>query len=326
VVSVIIATRNRCGLLQKALAALTQQTCAPGSLEIIVADNGSTDRTREVVEAYARAVPVRYLSVPDLGKSHAINAGLAAATGDVIALTDDDVVPDSGWIDAIGEAFAREDCDFVAGRVIPLWEVEPPAWLAPALHGVLAVSDNGDEPRRLDISENTHIMPVGANMAARAGVFKRLGGLRTDLGKLEGTLRTGEDHEFYLRLLHAGCRGFYEPRALVQHFVPESRLNRAYFRRWLFQNGQIVARLEMAYPRRATRLFRVPRYLWRTAAQDAGRWLSAAVRGNTANGFAAAMRMMWFAGYLRAAWFGSSPVAESGLCVNESRSSLRTSA
>jgi len=326
VVSVIIATRNRCELLHKLLYALTQQTCAHSSLEIIVADNGSTDRTREVVEGHARTVRVRYLSVPDLGKSHAINAGLAAATGDVIALTDDDVLPAAGWVDAIGDAFAREDCDFVAGRVIPLWEVEPPDWLSPALHGVLAVRDNGIEPRWLNIGENTHIMPIGANMAVRADVFKRLGGLRTDLGKLEGTLRTGEDHEFYLRLLHAGCRGFYEPRAVVQHFVPESRLNRAYFRRWLFQNGQIVARLEVTYPRRATRLLRVPRYLWRAAAQDAGRWTAATIRGNYTNGFAAAMRMTWFAGYLRAAWFGASMAAESPLCVNESRSSLRTSA
>jgi glycosyltransferase involved in cell wall biosynthesis len=325
VVSVIIATRNRCGLLHKALAALTRQTCAHGSLEIIVADNGSTDSTREVVEAHARTVLVRYISVPDLGKSHAINAGLAAATGDVIALTDDDVLPDAGWIDAIGEAFAREECDFVAGRVIPLWEVEPPPWLSPALHGVLAVRDNGIERRWLDISENTHIMPIGANMAVRANVFKRLGGLRTDLGKLEGTLRTGEDHELYLRLLHAGCRGLYEPRAIVQHFVPESRLNRTYFRRWLFHNGQIVAQLETTYPRRATRLLRVPRYLWRAAAQDAGRWAGAAIRGDTTNGFAAAMRITWFAGYVRAAWLGMSQAAESPLCVNESRSSLRTS-
>jgi glycosyltransferase involved in cell wall biosynthesis len=326
VVSVIIATRNRCGLLDKALRALTRQTCAHSSLEIIVADNGSTDRTREVVEAYAHTVLVRYLSVPDLGKSHAINAGLAAATGDVIALTDDDVVPAAGWIDAIGEAFEREECDFVAGRVIPLWEVEPPKWLSPALHGVLAVRDNGIEPRWLDIGENTHIMPIGANMAVRANVFKRLGGLRTDLGKLEGTLRTGEDHELYLRLLHAGCRGLYEPRAVVEHFVPESRLNRAYFRKWLFQNGQIVAQLEMTYPRRTTRLLRVPRYLWRAAAQDARRWTSAKIQGHYTNGFTAAMRMTWFAGYLRAAWFGAAQAAESPLCVNESRSSLRTSA
>jgi glycosyltransferase involved in cell wall biosynthesis len=326
VVSVIIATRNRCGLLDKALRALTRQTCAHSSLEIIVADNGSTDRTREVVEAYAHTVLVRYLSVPDLGKSHAINAGLAAATGDVIALTDDDVVPAAGWIDAIGEAFEREECDFVAGRVIPLWEVEPPKWLSPALHGVLAVRDNGIEPRWLDIGENTHIMPIGANMAVRANVFKRLGGLRTDLGKLEGTLRTGEDHELYLRLLHAGCRGLYEPRAVVEHYEPESSLIRAYIRKWLFQNGQIVAQLEMTYPRRTTRLLRVPRYLWRAAAQDARRWTSAKIQGHYTNGFTAAMRMTWFAGYLRAAWFGAAQAAESPLCVNESRSSLRTSA
>ena len=123
-------------------------------------------------------------------------------------------------------------------------------------------------------------MPIGANMAVRASVIARLGGLRTDLGKLDGSLRTGEDHEFFLRLLHAGCRGVYEPAALVRHLVPAERLNRGYFRRWLYQNGRDVARLERAYPASVPFLFGVPRYLWRQLVADAASTARAAIRGD----------------------------------------------
>ena len=45
-------------------------------------------------------------------------------------------------------------------------------------------------------------------------------------------------------MLHAGCRGVYEPAALVSHWVPRERLQRSYVRRWLYQNGRDVSRLE----------------------------------------------------------------------------------
>jgi GT2 family glycosyltransferase len=245
--------------------------------------------------------------VPRPGKSHAVNAALAIARGDLIAFTDDDVQPGPGWIDALVRAVEESGVDFVAGRILPIWEAPPPRWMSPALYGVLAVPDNGDA--RLDISATARsaAMPIGANMAVRSSVIARIGGLRTDLGKLAGSLRTGEDHEFFLRLLHAGCRGVYEPSALVRHLVPAHRLERSYFRQWLYQNGRDVARLERAYPAPTPFLFGVPRYLWRQFAAHLVAAAGAAVRGDDAKRFASSLRVLWFAGYLRDAWFGASP-------------------
>jgi hypothetical protein len=146
-------------------------------------------------------------------------------------------------------------------------------------------------------------MPIGGNMAVRAAVIERIGGLRTDLGKLAGSLRTGEDHEFFLRLQHAGCSGVYEPAALVRHFVPAHRLDRQYFRRWLHQNGRDVARLERAYPLSVAFLLGVPRYLWRQAAANLVTTVTAAVGGDEPRRFAAVLRLLWFAGYLRESWW-----------------------
>jgi len=250
-VSIVIATRNRSVLLGQTLDAIARQRWPREQLEVIVADNGSTDGTQAVVErAAARAdgAPVRYLFVEEPGKSHAVNAALRVTRGDLIALTDDDVQPDPEWLSALARAVEETDADFVAGRILPLWEVDPPSWMSPPLYGALAIPDNGVARVRIAADEPARVMPIGANMAVRASVVARLGGLRTDLGKLEGSLRTGEDHEFFLRLLHAGCRGIYEPAAVVSHWVPASRLSPSYFRRWLYQNGRDVSRLERSYP------------------------------------------------------------------------------
>jgi glycosyltransferase involved in cell wall biosynthesis len=301
-VSVIIATRDRAALLVETLDALVRQTWPADRLEIVVADNGSTDRTRDVVAAARRTAGPRleYLAVSERGKSFAVNAALRRARGDILALTDDDVLPEPAWIERLVAAFDETGADFVAGRIVPRWEAAPPPWLSPALYGVLAIPDNG--VRRLPIpSPKGGPMPIGANMAVRAAVVTRIGGLRTDLGKLEGTLRTGEDHEFFLRMLAASYRGSYEPTAVVHHWVPRDRLVPGYFRRWMYQNGRDVARLT-DQGSGVVHLLGVPRYFWREALANAWRACGRALLGDDAAAFAAVLRLVWFAGYAREAW------------------------
>src|SRR5262245_49670304 len=211
--SVIIATRNRADLLADSLDAISRQDWPARRFEIVVADNNSTDSTRATVmsvAARAGAPAIRYLHVAEVGKSFAVNAALEQASGELLLFTDDDVHPEPDWIERVVAAFDRTGADFVAGRIIPSWESPPPPWLSPPLYGVLAIPENGDACRPID-RENTGIIPIGANMAVRRRVVDRIGGLRTDLGKLDGTVRTGEDHEFFLRMLQAGFRGMYEP-------------------------------------------------------------------------------------------------------------------
>jgi glucosyl-dolichyl phosphate glucuronosyltransferase len=305
-ISVAIATKNRVGLLSETLFGLMAQRWPRDRFEIIVADNGSTDSTRAVVERAARiGLPrICYRYVPEPGKSRALNVALSVCLGTIIALTDDDVTPDPDWLAQLAGAFTETNADFVAGRILPKWESAPPVWLSPRMYGALAIPDNGTEPATLD-GVSSSIMPIGANMAVRHAALTRVGGFRTDLGKLEGTLRTGEDHEFYLRLLAAGFIGTYEPTAIVHHFVPDARLRPEYFRKWLYQNGRDVCRLEASFERPGPRLLGVPRYLWRDSAQAAAEACRATLAGDPADRFASALRVLWFGGYVREAWFGS---------------------
>ena len=302
-ISVIIATHNRSVLLARTLDAIARQRWPRESMEVIVADNRSTDDTPAVVEAArAAGLPVRYLFEQRPGKSHAVNAALALAQGDLIAFTDDDVQPEAEWLGALAHAVDQTGVDFVAGRILPIWECSPPDWMSPALHGVLAVPDNGTAPQPI-AAGTSGVMPIGANMAVRSDVIAKVGGLRTDLGKLEGSLRTGEDHEFFLRLIHGGYRGTYEPSALVRHLVPASRLRRGYFARWLFQNGSDVARVEGSFASPIPRLLGVPRYMWRRAGTDIVTTVASLTVGS-AERFASALRVLWFVGYVRESWLG----------------------
>src|SRR5437764_10734914 len=85
-VSVVIPSYNRAYIVGQAIESALQQTHRP--VEVLVADDGSTDDTRRVVEGYGP--PVRYFYQPNAGVSAARNLGLRHARGEFIALLDSD--------------------------------------------------------------------------------------------------------------------------------------------------------------------------------------------------------------------------------------------
>jgi glycosyltransferase involved in cell wall biosynthesis len=117
-VSVVVPTYRRPALLLRCLRALLAQQFDPAAFEIIVVDDAHDERTQALVERLAReARPLlRYLR-PQRGRGPAVarNCGWRAAGGALIAFTDDDTVPDGGWL-AAGAAALREHPDWSAAR------------------------------------------------------------------------------------------------------------------------------------------------------------------------------------------------------------------
>ena len=119
--SIVIATYNRASDLSQTLDSLAGLR-PDGPWEVIVVDNNSPDGTRQVVEEAARSFPVelRYLFEREQGRSPALNAGIRAARGEIIATTDDDVRVPADWLDRAAEGLSRLGCDYVGGRVLPI--------------------------------------------------------------------------------------------------------------------------------------------------------------------------------------------------------------
>jgi glycosyltransferase involved in cell wall biosynthesis len=106
-ISVVIATKDRAGQLERALASLASQAGAP-AFEAIVVDNGSSDDTVAVVDRAAAGArfPVTYVYEAEPNRGKARNRGIAAARGDLVAFCDDDVRAPAGWLAAHEAAHA----------------------------------------------------------------------------------------------------------------------------------------------------------------------------------------------------------------------------
>ncbi len=282
-------------------------------VDIIVVDNNSSDETAQVVAQAAQGArfPIMLLSERQQGKSFALNTGLSSATGDVLALTDDDVLPETDWLTRIVDSFRTHDVTFVFGKVLPRWSCTPPPELltvqAQDIWGPLAIVDYGDEGVRYEASNTGQRLPIGANLAFRRSALVSIGGWRTDLGKVNNTLISGEDHEIFMRLRRHGLySGYYEPALAVRHYVPASRLTRRYFRRWFFWHGITQAiMLDDLYPEldmaTVPRIAGVPRFACRQGLSQAWRWITTRP-GNALVAMIEELRLLQYAGLFLQCW------------------------
>jgi glycosyltransferase involved in cell wall biosynthesis len=237
-VSIIICTHNRADDLRATIHSLARVR-QPVTAELVVVDNGSTDATRALINDTAATfpLPIRYIFEPAEGKYAALNTGIKHATGRIIIATDDDARFDEDWLERAVDGLHRYGCDFVGGRVLPLWGGPKPEWLAEhnGLHTkVIALLDHGEEVREFG---RTISWPLGVNVAYRREVFERVGLFDPQLGRKSGTLRNQAQREWHLRARAAGLRGVYLPDMVVHHVVASERLNKRYFRRWLYWHG-----------------------------------------------------------------------------------------
>ena len=312
--SIVIATYKRAADLGETLASLSQLR-PDGPWEVIVVDNNSPDNTREVVEEAAATFPVdlRYLFEREQGRSPALNAGIRAARGEIIATTDDDVRVPPDWLDRAAEGLDRLHCDYVGGRVLPIWGAERPVWLPN--HGgkqwaVIALLDYGDQPIEFGAR-----VPLGVNMAFRRSVFETAGLFDPHTGRKAGTLLGQEVREWCIRARAAGARGFYVPDMRLEHIIPADRLCKKYFRRWFYWRGISRAMLyeraglDMEAPERTTLDFSkvphvagVPRYLYRKALASVAGYVRATLKGDAEAAFDHEVWLWFFAGIVRQRW------------------------
>jgi glycosyltransferase involved in cell wall biosynthesis len=221
-VSVVIATHNRPHDLQSCLDTVLDQEHP--ALEVLVVDNARSndDAERLVASEQFASRRVRYVREDRAGLGRAHNAGVRAARGDVVAITDDDVLVDRFWIAALLEAFAETDAGCVTGLILPReLRTREQSWVEQYggfARGFRRRTFSLDDPPADDalFPFTAGRLGSGANMAFRRDTLDRIGGFDDALGA--GTRAMGGDDlaSFAMTVL-AGETLTYEPDAVVRH-------------------------------------------------------------------------------------------------------------
>jgi GT2 family glycosyltransferase len=238
-------------------------------LEVVVTDNDRdpTPLSTALSDAFADDERVRWVHEPRQGLSFARNAGLAAARGEYVVFTDDDVLVDPHWVERLVAGFAVADgVACVTGAILPAeHETQAQVWLEEygGFHkGFTQQVFDLDGHRR-----DTPLYPYdsgqfgsGANMAFRTSTLRTMGGFAVDLGA--GTpAHGGEDLDVLRRVISAGHTIVYEPAALMWHHHRRSlkALRRQMYRygvglsatvtRWVLEDRQVAADVLRRLPR-----------------------------------------------------------------------------
>lgn len=201
-VSVIVPVRDD-ARLSACLDALEAQTYPPELVDIIVADNGSTPPVAPYLDHPER---VSLVHEPRGGSYAARNVAAAAATGEVLAFTDSDCLPEASWIERSVEALG-DGAAVVAGRVV-------------------VFARNPRRPHPIEAYELVHGFPqevyvsrggasVTANLITTREVFDAVGPFRDELN-------SGADIEWSQRANQLGYRTVYSAAAAVRHPARES--------------------------------------------------------------------------------------------------------
>lgn len=210
--TIAICTRDRATDLDRALAALTP--LYGGRHPILVVDNRpSTDASQAVVAKYPG---VEYLREDRPGLDNARNRALRHARTAVVAFTDDDAVPEDGWLEALLGNFRHPLVLAVTGLTLPR-ELETEAQETFERYSPFGRGYFRREFDQMEVSPHAAgSMGAGVNMALRREVVDLVGPFDPSLDA--GTpSRSGGDHDMFSRILLRGYRVVYDPAAVSWH-------------------------------------------------------------------------------------------------------------
>jgi glycosyltransferase involved in cell wall biosynthesis len=262
-VSVIIPVLDGEQTIRECLVSLLKMDYPVDRGEILVVDNGSTDRTAETVKTF----PVRYLYEDQRGASHARNRGIEASKGAIIAFTDADCVVTTGWLRQLVRGFEDEAVGAVEGETVA-YPPETP------LERFIARRSYSQRARR-----RSPLYPyvILTNVAFRREVFDQIGLFDTRF-----PAAGGEDVDLTWRFLQETDLTLeYNPRAVVFH---RHRSNVRDFFAQQMRDGRSLALLQSKYPARLPWGWRKEARAWGLVAGHAWRAARSAVRSGLRSG------------------------------------------
>lgn len=202
--SVIVPTYNRPDQIAGCLAALRRLERPGGALEVVVVNDGGVAPPSSLVSgAHDDGVSLRVIDQDNAGPGPARNAGAAVARGELLAFTDDDCRPDTGWLVAFDAALRMEPKALAGGRTVNALTSNPYAEASQRLVDFVATYFHGGASGRFFTSNN---------LALSRDEFLAIGGFATRLTRF-----AAEDREFCDRWSAEGRPSVSVPNAVVEH-------------------------------------------------------------------------------------------------------------
>ncbi len=256
-ITVALCTHNHADRLARTLPGLLRLASPSRPWELLLVDNASSDNTPALlstVDWRPAGVDVRVVREAKLGLSNARNRALVEARGEFLLFMDDDETPDEHWLTAYEAAILEHQPDALGGRIDVFFEDgDRPAWLQDELLGFLGKLNHG--AARWLTDPDTPIF--GGNFCFRRSVFERIGKFDARLGRQGAANIGGEDTEIYARLIEAGCKVRWVPKAIIEHRIQTPKLRRGYFLDLHFREGKMAG-----VRKRASQTRVPPPYLW----------------------------------------------------------------
>lgn len=284
--TILLATRNRASTLEAVLNEYCRLEAPATGWDMVIVDNGSSDRTKQVVDAFSDRLRISYCVEPRPGKNAALNSGLALVTGDLIVFTDDDIFPKTDWLVQLCAAADTQESYTVFGGIIrPRWEVPPSdlIWKTIPMDVCFGIHSSSVREGPADAGQ-----VFGGNVAIRAEVFRS--GFRFDpsIGPRPTAYAMGGETELIRRLELDGRKVWCCSTAIVEHLIPRVHLKISWILRRAERSGRAGA-LRFDVPaspagepvRVARTWFGVPRWIFLDAASACATAVRAALVGNS---------------------------------------------
>jgi glycosyltransferase involved in cell wall biosynthesis len=278
--TVLFATYNGEQTLPAVLQAYCGVESPPGGWKLVVVDNGSSDQTSRIIGSFSHLLPLTYLSESRRGKNAALNTGLEHISGDLVVLTDDDVIPRPDWLLQLQNcSTAHPDFAVFGGVVLPRWERTPEPWIfrLPTLESAFSVTNPNWEEGPISAA-----YIFGPNMAVRSTIFQRKYRFRMSIGPCGQTYAMGSETEFTRRLAQNGYQCWHCKTAIVEHIIRSFQMNKDWVlnRTVQFGRGQFrLKALESGTPPRL--VWGYPSYLLKQIVQQAARLVWSAVNADS---------------------------------------------
>ena len=229
--SIIVPSFNRQDEIEALLASFRELDFPAERYELIIADDGSSDRTAELVQSFQADSPftLHFYRQENRGPGAARNLGMAKARGDFFIFIDSDCTVASNWLKAVAAALENEAADAFGGP--DSYRDDFPPLLKAINYSMTSFITTGGirghKKKRLG-----RYYPRSFNMGLSRAVYEKIGGF--------GKLRHGQDIEFSHRIIESGAKVILVPDAVVFH---KRRTSLKKFFRQVFNWG--VARINL---------------------------------------------------------------------------------